>query len=118
MAGVEQVIGWLSSGIVTLGGGKFLVDVLRSKATNRKTSAEGEAILLNSASEYARQLVDDQAKLRREFDAYRHRADALERRRQAALRSHAYWDGEVWRKLVELGVEISHPPPFEIEESA
>jgi hypothetical protein len=114
VAGADQIIGWVSSGVVALGGGKFLVDLITSRARGKKETAEGSAILVNSASEFARQLVQDQKALRTDFDDYRRRTEAAEARRSRLLRQHADWDAEVRAKLRELGADIPAAPPLEI----
>lgn len=115
MAGVDQIVGWASTALVAMGGGKFVLDLFLSRGQNRKASAEGDAILINSAGTYVKQLTDDLTQQRREFDEYRREQDNRDRRRAAALAAHASWDGQVWRKLYELGVDIPPPPPVDIE---
>lgn len=112
MAGLDQIAGWLSTGIVSVGGGAFLVNVVRARSQNRKDTAEGSAILVNSASAYAQQLTSDLRTLRADFDAHR-RAEADRTARQdVRFRLHTRWDEDVRRRLAELGETVPAAPPL------
>lgn len=112
MPPLDTVGAWLVGAVATGGLGKYLVDLTIARWKGKKEGAEGAAILVSSASEYARQLQEDAhaarletATLRREFEAYR-------RDQQRLFRRHELWDGRVWQKLLELGEEIDAPPPL------
>jgi hypothetical protein len=115
MSAVEQVAGWVSTAIVGLGGGGFLVNVLRARSQNRKETAEGSAILVNSASAYAQQLTNDLRTLRADFDAYRAAQNERVARQDVRFRLHTRWDEDVRRRLAELGETVPAAPPLYTE---
>lgn len=107
MPTADQIVAWVAALIVALGGAKFGAAGLRAigRALTKKDSAEGSAILVNSASEYAKQITTEHNKLRAEFDDYRRRQDLL-------FRQHAEWDVEVRIRLLQLGETVPAPPPL------
>src|SRR5689334_8648109 len=112
MAGFDQIVGWVATGLVSLGGGKFFLDLVTARSKGRKDGAEGSAILVSSASEYARQLTTDLGNLRSEFSAYRREQEDRQRRQDAQFRAHSRWDQDVARKLAEVGEQVEPPPPL------
>lgn len=113
MAPPLDVIGsWVVGTVAAGGSGKYLYDLVVARYKGRKEGAEGTAILVNSASAYARQLQEDATAARREAREAREEFHAYRREQQARFREHADWDAQVWRKLRDLGEVIPEPPPL------
>lgn len=116
MASPDSIASWIVSVLAAGGGTKFVIDLLSARSKSRKEGAEGSAILVNSASEYARQLTADLKAMREEFDRYRNEQDTRSRLQEGRFREHARWDVQVQRKLLELGEVVPEAPPLYLGE--
>jgi len=113
MSTTETVVSW-AVGILSSGAaGKFVYDFVTGRSKSRKEGAQGAAILVGSASDYARQLTEDIRELRAEFNTYRAEQDKRTRDQERLLRAHSRWDEQVQRQLTHLtGEDPGSPPPL------
>lgn len=115
MASADSVAAWIVAALGAGGGGKFFYDLVTMRARGKKIGAEGSAILVGSASEYARQLTEDHAALRGELNRHVTEQRARDARLDRMFREHGRWDMEVYRRLAALQEPVDPPPPLYVE---
>lgn len=122
MADETSLAGYIVAAITAGGGVGFVANLIASRAKAKRDGVEGSAVLINSASAYAKQLTDDNVKLRAEFAAlrlemydYRTAQERREREQDRRFREHTRWDDAVRQRLSQVGETVPPPPPLYLE---
>lgn len=119
MADMSTVAQWAVALLGTGGVGKFAWDLFISRGKRSKDRAEGAAILVGSAAEYARGLTTRLDQIQADFDQFRREQAERDRQQEALFRRHRRWDDEVRRVLQNLGhgTAVPEPPPLSLSDA-
>lgn len=119
----DSPIGWIVLGLTTGGFGKWFYDLAFGRSGRNKTRAEGQAVLIQSASDVAesalaqaRDAINELQEYRAEQATYRREQDRRWDRLDVQLRKHSEWDRQVASRLAELDEPVSPPPPLFMDE--